>query len=152
MSIGYEGTSDPRQSKLHSRTDTVWAVAPGEAIESDEQGTLSNELAGLSERVDLLCQRPIKWMAQIRDLGDPGYLLAEALMIVIEEYASEGSVIARFPEVEAFGEGETESEAILRLKEDILRLYIDLDRSSPDELGPMPESWLRVLRRVIIKE
>jgi hypothetical protein len=152
MTASKGSTFDPRQRREFDGTSLIWEVASNDDEGLADEGTITTELAGLSEKVDQLCQRPLKWATQIRDLGDPQLVLVQPIQIVIEEYASDDSVIARYPEVEVFGEGETEPEAILRLKEDIVRLYRDLINSSPDELGTLPQSWLRVLRQIISEE
>ena len=87
--------------------------------------------------------------AQIWDLDSEKYCLREPILIVLE--ASPDEVIARFPEIEAFGVGPTEPEAILALKHDIVPLYEDLTSSKPEELGRLPRMWLRVLKRLIIE-
>jgi hypothetical protein len=43
----------------------------------------------------------------------------------------------------------SEPMALLYLKEDIRRLYIDLIGSKPEELGALPKAWLRVLQQII---
>jgi hypothetical protein len=88
-------------------------------------------------------------VTQIRDLGAEQLRLSEPITVVIEEYPDEENIVARFPEVEAFGEGATEAEALLYLKEDIRRLYFDLAGSKPEELGTLPKAWLRVLQQII---
>ena len=67
--------------------------------------------------------------------------------IVIEEYPDE--TVARWPEVEAFGSGATEAEAIAILKQDIVSLFEDLVAFSDDELGKLPRGWKRILLRII---
>jgi hypothetical protein len=69
----------------------------------------------------------------------------------MEEYTSEDIVIASFPEIEVFGDGVTEAEALMNLKWAILDLYEELLDSSPDELGDLPKAWLSILRKIIIK-
>ncbi len=96
--------------------------------------------------------RPVKYNVQIRDIGDPNYQLTDSLFISIEEYPGENTVIASFPEIEAFGEGETESEAILNLKYAILDMYDELTETPPEKLGDLPKTWLHVLRQIIKKD
>ena len=98
---------------------------------------------------DVADPRPIKANAHIYDLGDDAYHFNGPIMITIEEYLDDEVVIARFPELGLFGEGVTESEAILNLKYEILDLYDELIESDPKELGEMPLSWLRVLNTLI---
>ena len=92
--------------------------------------------------------RPVVYNVQIRDLDDEHYELAEPLLALVEEYPDD-TIIASFPEIEAFGEGSTESEAVLNLKHAILDLYDELDADLPESLGELPKAWLRVLRRLI---
>ncbi len=110
--------------------------------------TLTNQTGQL--RVDVQ-DRPVKYNSQIRDLGDEDYALNEPLMVSIEEYPGEDTVIASFPEIELFGEGATEAEALTNLKWSILDLYEELTDSSLGELGDLPKAWLSILRKIIIK-
>ena len=50
-----------------------------------------------------------------------------------------------------FGEGITDSEAILNLKNSILDLYDELTETDPDILGKLPKMWLRILGKIISK-
>ena len=108
--------------------------------------TLTNQTGQL--RVDVQ-DRPVKYNTQVRDLGDENYTLNESLMVSIEEYPSEDTVIASFPEIEVFGEGATEAEALMNLKWSILDLYEELLESAPNELGDLPKTWLSILRKII---
>lgn len=101
------------------------------------------------ESVDVRLERPVKSNTQIRDLGDENYNLAEPILITIEEYLDEDVVIASWPEIEAFAEGATETEAIGNLKLEILDLYEELIGSDPSELGAKPTAWLRILSQLI---
>ena len=108
--------------------------------------TLTNQTGQL--RMDVQ-ERPVKYNTQIRDLGDENYSLIEPLIISIEEYTNEDIVIASFPEIEVFGEGVTEAEALMNLKFAILDLYEEIIDTPPDELGDLPKTWLSVLRKTI---
>ena len=103
------------------------------------------------EQIENLLERPVKWTTQLRDLGDPDYFLTEPIQIVIEEFLDD-SVIARFPEVGAFGEGYSEAESLQNLKNAILDLYDELISANPDTLGDEPKMWLRVLNRLSVRE
>jgi len=94
-------------------------------------------------------EKPLKTNAQLFDLGEAEYNLSTPLLITIEEYFDEEVVIAHFPELEVFGEGKTEPEAISNLKNEILDLYDDLMGADPDELGRTPLIWLRILSQII---
>jgi hypothetical protein len=98
--------------------------------------------------VDLL-EHPDKWVTQLHDLGDEDYTLTESILILIEEYPDD-VVIARFPELGVFGEGSTDNEAILKLKDAILDLYDELTETESDVLGKLPKMWLRILNKLIV--
>ena len=141
-------TLDPRTKDSEVSVTTgglPWVVAPEVSRDGEIAQSSLDELSG---GVEILMERPIKWTAQIRDLGEEGYTLREPVQIVIEEYRDE-SVIARFPEVEAFGQGYSESEAIANLKIAILDLYDELVEL--ENLGKEPQMWRRVLNRLISK-
>ena len=115
--------------------------------------TSINQMGGNSMEIlmsDLMeiKDRPVKYNAQIRDLDDDHYKLTEPVLALIENYPGD-TVIASFPEIEAFGEGSTESEAVLNLKHAILDLYDELSADPPESLGELPKAWLRVLQRLI---
>lgn len=154
MTSIYRGTSDPRKKSDSSQTDILWQVG---SDEPDGQSNLvASEVQIISQKLDSLQasidSHPIKWTTDIRDLNELGLRMLQPISIVIEEYPTEDSVIARFPEVEAFGEASTEPQAILELKADIVRLYRDLSNTPLDELGPLPETWLHILKQIISEE
>ncbi|MDX1524183.1 MAG: hypothetical protein R3264_21310, partial [Anaerolineae bacterium] len=60
-------------------------------------------------------------------------------------------VIARLPELEVFGEGLTDSEAIYNLKLSILDLYDELIETDVAFLDDLPQIWLETLKRMITK-
>ena len=112
---------------------------------------MKRELSSCKEKIDslhrMLEERPIVRHTKIFDLGC-GLHVVEAIPVVIEE--TEDEVIASFPEIEVFGVADTESEALLKLKKNIVDLYYDLINTTQDELGELPLSWLRVLKRILI--
>ncbi len=86
---------------------------------------------------------------KIWDLGDEKYQLMAPLSISIEEYPGDEAVIARLPELEVFGEGFTDSEAIHNLKMSILDLYDELTEIDIALLDDLPRTWLRTLKKTI---
>jgi len=139
-------TEIPRSGELISQGSTTQDTQTN-ILERLE--TLANQTGQL--RLDVQ-DRPVKYNTQLRDLGDDDYKLAEPVFITIEEYPGEDTVIASFPEVEVFGEGATEAEAILNLKWAILDLHQELIEISPEELGDLPKTWLSVLQQIIQKD
>jgi hypothetical protein len=136
-------TEIPRVGELFNQGSIA---ATTESIILDRLETLTNQTGQLRTDVQ---ERPVKYNMQIRDLGDDGYSLIEPLIISVEEYTSEDTVIASFPEIEVFGEGVTEAEALMNLKLAILDLYEELTDTPLDELGDLPKVWLAVLRKTI---
>ena len=142
-----DGTLDPRTQHRESPdiTGIPWVV-PGEVMR--EEPIARSDPDDLAGRVEVLMERAVKWTTQIRDLGEEAYILQEPIQIVVEEYRDE-SVVARFPEVEAFGEGHSEPEALANLKLAILDLYDELAEAKAPTLGREPRAWWRVLGRLI---
>ena len=136
-------TEIPRVEELFYQGSTT-ATTESNILERLE--TLTNQTGQL--RMDVQ-ERPVKYTTQIRDLGDESYSLLEPLIISVEEYTNEDTVIAGFPEIEVFGEGVTEAEALMNLKLAILDLYEELTDTPLDELGDLPKVWLAVLRKTI---
>lgn len=108
--------------------------------------TLANESGQLMSEFR---ERPVVSNSQIHDLGEESYKLTTPIMITIEDYFYEDTIIAHFPEIEVFGEGVTESEAINNLKSSILDLFDELNDTPREELGTLPLSWLNVLNKII---
>lgn len=113
-------------------------------LENQQLSALEAQLKELNEE---LRTRPIVRNTDLWELNSGKYRLTYPINIVIEEYPDE--TIARWPEVEAFGSGATEAEAIAVLKQDIVSLFEDLVASSDDELGRLPQGWKRILQRII---
>lgn len=149
-------TRDPRIEAWPSQGSTTEVLEqPGDTqvntteLLVERVETLANQTGHLLLEVQ---DRPVKYNVQLRDIGNAHYKLAEPIFITIEEYPGEDTVIASFPEVEAFGEGVTEAEAIQNLKYAMLDLYEELDETLPEELGDLPKAWLRVLQQIIQKD
>ncbi len=110
----------------------------------DRLDRLETKVAALQ---DLLETRPVTSSTLLRDLNSDAYILKEAISIVIEEYPEEA--IARWPEVEVWGNGDTQGEAISRLKKRILERYEDVVTMEPATMGRLVQSWKRILMGVI---
>ena len=86
------------------------------------------------------------WSATISELGESGLALHAPLIVTLEDFGDE--FIASYPEVEAFGSGPTEADAINALKDAIGGLYADLAATPSGELGKLPKRWKRALLAV----
>jgi len=112
---------------------------------------LRRTVDGLRARVNRieheLEDRPVTYLSVVTDLGDKRYTLLADVTIVLEEYKDE--VVARWPDVEVYASGTTESEAVAGIKRQIVELYEELRTMKPGTLGRLPLSWKRILRRAI---
>ncbi|MGD2092448.1 MAG: hypothetical protein PVH61_40150 [Candidatus Aminicenantes bacterium] len=84
--------------------------------------------------------------AKINDLGDERVRLKKEIPIILEIYSDE--VIAHLVDAEVTGVGETETEALEHIKENIVSLYFELIEDE-NNLGPLSEKWLMVMRDII---
>jgi len=75
--------------------------------------------------------------------------VVEPISITITTEETDCDIVARFPEVEAYGYGTSESEAISMLKDDIISLYEDLNSTPDEQLGIAPLAWKRILNKKI---
>lgn len=155
--LRFHRTSDPRIDEARIAGETG---AFTRSIE-DETADQAN-VVELTQRIETLVNltgefrrevldRPVKWTTEIRDLGDEELGLAEPATILLEEYPGDDVVIARFPELEIFGEGISDAEAIFHLKQAILDLYDELEGTDPGQLGDLPSGWLRVVKSIIVE-
>lgn len=90
--------------------------------------------------------KPLLKEIKIMSLGDGRIRLNREIPILLEVYNDE--VVAKFIDAEVTGFGDTESEAIDHIKENIVSLYYELTEDE-NNLGPLPKRWLIVLRDII---
>ncbi|MDH5695379.1 MAG: hypothetical protein OEZ00_02045 [Dehalococcoidia bacterium] len=114
---------------------------------------LREEVSDLQSRVDELTELARNtakiYNATIHELGDIQYELTMPIQVVIEE--DEEETVARIPELNLYASADTDSEAINELKQEVIDLYKELE-SSDRKLGPLPQSWLETLRKLIVKK
>lgn len=132
-------------SEIKGQVDEL--VSAVEYVKSDLQkckkgiSKILNELKELKEK-------PVIKQTELLDIDD-GLEVIRPIPVVIEEYDDE--VIASFPEIEAFGAGVCEAEAIIDLKNEIRKIFFELEEVGEKELGKLPQSWKRVLLKVVKK-
>lgn len=129
-------------SEVKDRVDTLY-----DSIESVKDEVFSCK-EWLSKLEDELSERPVIKGTLLFEI-DESFEVLHPIPIVIEEYKSE--VIAAFPEIEVFGSGDVEAEAIINLKSEIKDLYIEIINTPEKELGQLPLKWKRILGKVIKK-
>lgn len=114
---------------------------------------LNEKVSALQGQVDELTEMVRETLrtynAMIYELGNDQYQLTMPIQIVLEEDQEE--TVARIPELNLYASADTDSEAISELKQEVIRLYEDLE-SFGGKLGPLPESWLQTLRKLIVKK
>lgn len=130
-----------------------WTQTVSVSPTPEKETETSKKIDMLQHQIDhltrILINRPMIRNAVLRDLNSSKYILKENIEISIEEYPDE--TIAVWPEIEAFGHGITQPEAILDLKNEIIDLYEDLSSAKKKEMGKLPEMWLRILKKIIKK-
>ena len=102
----------------------------------------------LQEVQELIGAQVAPVSAHLSDLASDLYELTSPVPIIIEHYQDE--VTARWPEVEAFGAGDTESLAIAALRQDIVDLYCDLKDTPNTSLGRNVQAIRRILMRAVV--
>jgi len=131
----------------------VWTRSVSTVAAPAKELETSKKVDMLQKQIDyltnVLITRPVIRNATLRDLNSSKYSLKENIEISIEEYPDE--TIAQWDEVEVFGHGVKQPEAVLDLKNEIIDLYEDLSSTKKKELGKLPEMWLRILKKIIKK-
>lgn len=114
------------------------------------KGTFRLLTGGSVEEVRFLYQDPSGprvWSVSLAHLGTPELSLRVPLVVTIEDHGTE--FLASWPEVEAWGSGASEAEALNELKDEIVRLHADLSGSDEASLGKLPRRWKAALDAVI---
>ena len=133
------------QEQIAKILDQLDALSVDVSWMKSELDRCKRSITKLHEKLET---RPIVKQTNITEIGD-GFQVKMPIPVTIEEYGDE--VIASFPEVEVFGSGTTEAEAISRLKKEIMELYNELLKTPKNELGYLPLAWLRVMDVTIEK-
>jgi hypothetical protein len=109
---------------------------------------LTVKVTALQSNDALSNSQPLKlYNAMIYDLNSSEFDLVCPIHTVIEEYTDE--TIARMPELNIFVSSDTDTEAILNLKKEVIALFMDLN--GRDNLGSLPQSWLNTLNRLLVR-
>ncbi len=115
------------------------------------QRNLSDCLGLLSKLSDYASDGVIHRTAAINSIivNDTDVVLKRPLFFLIEEYEGDDEVVARIPELQVDGFGQTEIQAINELKTLLGELYQDLVETPDENLGKLPSQWKRILQEVI---
>lgn len=109
-------------------------------------GFLPNENSNI-EKIDEYFDNPSIIETKIFDLLIEGYSLKQPIDVILKFYPDE--VISIIPELEIYGEGDNEVEAINDLKNEIVDLFNDLKEIPERELGKYPKSWKKIINSLI---
>ena len=143
----FETWPDPEADNLMGWVTLTWRVGSRNVdmclgqqsrLESSEQGVFVTQ------------ERSVRapYVIHVIDLGDPRLILNRPLPVVIQY--GDDSVTACSYDLEDFGVGETEFEALKDLKATIVELYFTL-KENQGRLGPQPEKeWVSL--HSLIKE
>ncbi|MFH0802015.1 MAG: hypothetical protein V2A78_06470 [bacterium] len=107
-------------------------------------GEIKDKIDQFSEK---LKDPPVINPLVLTDLNSEQYSLKCPLHGVIEFWTDE--VVAHIPELGIYASADTDNEAILELKDEVIELYHDLKWAGSDNLGKLPQSWLRILNQTI---
>ena len=115
------------------------------------QGKLSECLNLLSALTEHASGAVVLRSAAINSIivDDADVILNRPMFFLIEEYEGDDEVVARIPELQANGFGQTEIQAINELKTFVGELYQDLMETPDEKLGKLPLQWKRVLQEVV---
>lgn len=108
---------------------------------------LSKLEASFKALAEIIAERASIKQTWIMDLYRDDLEVVSPIPIIIEEFDDE--VVATWPEVEVYASAETESEAIGKLKREIVQLFEELRKTPDQELGKLPRSWKRILASTI---
>jgi hypothetical protein len=110
--------------------------------------SLESEFKELKETIE---NKPFVKNTTIYDIDSEKYSLKIPLGILLEIYKDE--VVAKFPEIEVWGSGAIEGEAINDLKLQLVTVYEELLQfEKENRLGKLPKMWLRALTNILEKK
>jgi hypothetical protein len=108
---------------------------------AQELQKLRDEMQNLREEIS---RRPLVSTMNLYDLGTDTLRIKLPISVVLHETEEES--VARWPETRAYGIGDTLSEGIADLKQNIATLFFDLASRPIDLLGEIALDTLRTLK------
>ena len=124
-------------------------------IQSESSGTLlvysvlNNFISDLNKRVQKLEKTPQVVSTKIFELASDTYTLKSPVDVVLKTYPEE--IIALVPDLEVYGEGINEMDALNDLGMELIDLFEDLNSFGDNELGKYPLKWKRIINSLIEK-
>lgn len=124
-------------------------------MQSESSGTLlvysvlNNFISDLNKRVQKLEKTPQVVSTKIFELASDTYTLKSPVDVVLKTYPEE--IIALVPDLEVYGEGINEMDALNDLGMELIDLFEDLNSFGDNELGKYPLKWKRIINSLIEK-
>lgn len=103
----------------------------------------------MKKEIQELKKRQTVFHSRLTSIPSEKYELRAPIDVIIKIYDDE--VIALVPELEIYGEGCNEFEALNDLKYELIDLLEDLDTYSDEHLGKTPQGWSKTLKALIEK-
>ena len=149
QALGWGKVSSSRDL-FKGKPDDPQTTKATEAVLDFRNGWLNHELKKLKDRVDAL-ENIASGIANasISSLPSDIYKLRAPLNVIMK--VSQDETLALLPELELYGEGVNEMEAIADLKNEFLDLIEDLEDLPEDEMGAGPKSWKSILDTLVEK-
>ena len=120
---------------------------PLEFLYDQRLDEIHKEIQLLKNQVKDLKQHKSVFLSKITSIPSEKYELRKPIDAIIKIYEEE--VIALIPELELFGEGSNEFEALNDLKFELIDLLEDLDFYPDEKLGSTPKAWNKTLRSMV---
>jgi hypothetical protein len=109
---------------------------------------LIKEVKGLNNNLKaLIDDNPTILREKIYSIPSEDYELRKSISIILKIYPDE--VLALIPELEIYGEGRNEFEAVKNLKLELIDLLEDIYEVPEDELGDAPKLWKKTLKIMV---
>lgn len=102
---------------------------------------LQRQLLAVQQQRTIQVDQPRISAAVLHDLG-PRWTLSLPLHVTVESY--DDHVIARIPDLSAYGEGDTEQEALSDLRQNVIEGREGLEGGTPG--SELAERWLRLIQ------
>ena len=108
---------------------------------------LEEKIQKLQNEVEALKKQPSAFPSKITSIPSEKYELKEPIDVIIK--IDEDEVIALIPDLELYGDGCNEIEALNDLKLELIDLLEDLDSYPNENLGSVPKAWNKSLKSMI---
>jgi hypothetical protein len=142
-----------RQPEKHGRENYIPTVVIHDAAIERIREELAKVKRGIEELKGAINQAmansPAIIPSKMYSLPSEEYELKAPVDVIFQIYPDEAMAV--IPELELYGEGRTEMDALSDLKLELMDLYENLNSMSDDELGESPREWKKTLQLLVDK-